>query len=67
MLILGKVAAESGRCEGEGPRGDRFGRGARAGARQIVEGQGGDPRVVDDYGRLPTAPSRSVVKAERAG
>jgi thymidine phosphorylase len=35
--------------------------------RQIVEHQGGDPRVVDDYSRLPAAPERHVVKAPRAG
>jgi pyrimidine-nucleoside phosphorylase len=35
--------------------------------RQIVEGQGGDPRVVDDYGRLPSAPERHVVKATANG
>jgi pyrimidine-nucleoside phosphorylase len=35
--------------------------------RQIVEHQGGDPRVVDDYGRLPSAPDVAVVEAPRAG
>jgi pyrimidine-nucleoside phosphorylase len=35
--------------------------------RQIVERQGGDPRVVDDYGRLPEAPRRTMVQADRAG
>jgi pyrimidine-nucleoside phosphorylase len=35
--------------------------------RQIVEHQGGDPRVIDDYSRLPAAPERHVVKAPRAG
>jgi thymidine phosphorylase len=35
--------------------------------RAIVERQGGDPRVVDDYGRLPSAPERHLVKAEAAG
>jgi thymidine phosphorylase len=35
--------------------------------RQIVERQGGDPRIVDDYGYLPIAPHRTTVKAARGG
>jgi pyrimidine-nucleoside phosphorylase len=35
--------------------------------RRIVEFQGGDPRVTDDYGRLPAAPDRLAVRAPRAG
>jgi pyrimidine-nucleoside phosphorylase len=35
--------------------------------RQIVEQQGGDPRVVDDYSRMPSAPERHVVKAASNG
>src|SRR5262249_11914289 len=35
--------------------------------RTIVEQQGGDPRVVDDYRRLPTAPQRTTITAERSG
>src|SRR5437660_482029 len=35
--------------------------------RVIIERQGGDPRVVDDYRRLPAAPGQHVVKAESAG
>jgi pyrimidine-nucleoside phosphorylase len=35
--------------------------------RAIIERQGGDPRVVDDYGRLPTAPEQQVVRAKSAG
>jgi thymidine phosphorylase len=66
MLVLGGVAAD--RAEGErrarqalasGAGLDRF--------RQIIETQGGDPRVVDDDSRLPSAPERHVVKATRAG
>jgi len=66
MLVLGKVAAEldDARCRiqaairsGDGL--ERF--------RRIVETQGGDPRIVDDYSRLPSAPERDVVKAPRAG
>ncbi len=35
--------------------------------RQIIAQQGGDPRVVDDYARLPAAPQRAVFRAERSG
>jgi pyrimidine-nucleoside phosphorylase len=35
--------------------------------RRIVENQGGDPRVIDDYRRLPSAPDRHAVTAERPG
>jgi pyrimidine-nucleoside phosphorylase len=35
--------------------------------RRIIEHQGGDPGVVDDYGRLPSAPDRHPVTAPRAG
>jgi pyrimidine-nucleoside phosphorylase len=35
--------------------------------RRIVEQQGGDARVVDDSGRLPRAPHRMTVPADRAG
>jgi len=34
---------------------------------QLIERQGGDPRVVDDYSRLPAAPGRAQVVAPRAG
>jgi thymidine phosphorylase len=35
--------------------------------RAIIERQGGDPRVVDDYSRLPKAPKEHVVRAPSAG
>src|SRR5260221_7017051 len=66
MLVLGRVADDF--AEGEmlarkaiasGTGLDRF--------RQIIEIQGGDPRVVDDYARLPHAPERHIVKAARTG
>jgi thymidine phosphorylase len=34
---------------------------------QIIENQGGDPRVVEDYARMPSAPDRLTVPAPRAG
>ena len=35
--------------------------------RAIIERQGGDPRIIDEYARLPEAPERHVVKARSAG
>lgn len=35
--------------------------------RQIVEEQGGDPRIVDEPDRLPSVPNREILKADRAG
>ena len=35
--------------------------------RAIIERQGGDPRVVDDYSLLPKAPNEHVVKAPSGG
>jgi pyrimidine-nucleoside phosphorylase len=66
MLVLGGLASD--RAVGErqaraaiasGAGLDRF--------RQIIEFQGGDPRVVDDYSRLPSVDQRQVIAAERAG
>ena len=35
--------------------------------RDIIRNQGGDPAVVDDYSRLPTAPDRDTLRASRDG
>jgi thymidine phosphorylase len=35
--------------------------------RRIIENQGGDPRVVDDYSRLPSAPDAVTIDATRSG
>jgi thymidine phosphorylase len=66
MLLLGGAAQDRADADrrvraaiASGAGLDRF--------RRIIENQGGDPRVVDDYGRLPSAPSRHVVAASRAG
>ena len=34
---------------------------------QMIEAQGGDPRIVEDYSRLPAAPARTRVSAPRSG
>jgi len=66
MLLVGGAAKDRADAErrvreaiASGAGLDRF--------RQIIENQGGDPKVVDDYGRLPSAPSRYVVSASRRG
>ena len=66
MLLLGKVASDRPDAERQvhaaidsGRALDRF--------RRIIEGQGGDPRVVDDYSILPAAPATHMVTASRAG
>ena len=35
--------------------------------RQIIARQGGDPRVIDDYSRLPSTPDRDAIAAPRTG
>src|SRR4051794_24952449 len=35
--------------------------------REIVSNQGGDPAVIDDYAKLPTAPDRDRISASRDG
>ncbi len=66
MLLLGGVAMDRPDAErrvrhaiASGSALDRF--------RSIVESQGGDPRVVDDYARLPTASGQHHVPADRSG
>jgi pyrimidine-nucleoside phosphorylase len=66
MLVLGKIAHDRSDAE-------RLVRGAIASGagldrfRRIIEMQGGDPHVVDDYRRLPSAPERHLVRASTAG
>jgi pyrimidine-nucleoside phosphorylase len=35
--------------------------------RQMVQQQGGDPRIVDDYSLLPSAPMTTLVRAKQSG
>jgi pyrimidine-nucleoside phosphorylase len=66
MLVLGRVADDL--VDGEQQVRDAIGSGAGLERfRRLVEHQGGDPRVVDDYGRLPAAPGRRVIGAPCAG
>jgi pyrimidine-nucleoside phosphorylase len=66
MLVMARISRDRDEAERKvheaidsGAGLDRF--------RRIIEQQGGDPRVVDDYDRLPSAPERHVVRATRAG
>jgi thymidine phosphorylase len=66
MLLLGGVEVDEQAARGRvqaaidsGQALDRFAR--------MVERQDGDPRIVDDYSRLPMAPDRAHVRASRAG
>jgi pyrimidine-nucleoside phosphorylase len=66
MLMLGGVASDRAAADRQlrdamasGAGLDRF--------RRIVETQGGDPRVVDDVGRLPHVADRHVFAASRSG
>ena len=66
MLVLAAI-------EKEEPSAIRRVRGAIASGagveafRKIIEHQGGDARVVDDYSRLPSTPDESVLQAPRSG
>jgi pyrimidine-nucleoside phosphorylase len=66
MLVLSGVERDLARAT------DRVREALRSGAgveklRAIIRNQGGDPAVIDDYGRLPSAPDRDVVTAPRDG
>jgi pyrimidine-nucleoside phosphorylase len=66
MLVLGRVARDRGEAEQQARGAIRSGAGLDR-FRQIIEGQGGDPKVVDDHARLPHVSDRHVVAADRAG
>jgi pyrimidine-nucleoside phosphorylase len=66
MLVLGRVATDRADADRRVRRAIESGEGLDR-FRRIIEAQGGDPRVVDDYTRLPSAPHRFIVEAPRAG
>jgi pyrimidine-nucleoside phosphorylase len=66
MVHLGGVAATLDQAERQVRDALSSGRGLEK-LRAIIELQGGDPRIVDDYRRLPTAPQRLAIKARRSG
>jgi thymidine phosphorylase len=66
MLVLGGAAASRAdagllfdKAIASGTAVERF--------RRIIEGQGGDAAILDDYGRLPSSPERHIVRASRSG
>jgi pyrimidine-nucleoside phosphorylase len=66
MLVLGRVAVDL--ADGEQQIRDAIASGAGLERfRVLIEHQGGDPRVVDDYGRFPAAPGRHVIGAPCGG
>ncbi len=66
MLVLGRVATDRADARRQVDAAIASGAGLDR-LRRIIENQGGDPRVVDDPSRLPTAPERHLVRAERGG
>jgi pyrimidine-nucleoside phosphorylase len=66
MLRLAGVAPTNADAEARVRGALRSGAGVET-FRRIIERQGGDPRVVDEYDRLPAAPRRHVVAAPRTG
>ena len=66
MLVLGRAAADRGAAETKVRDAIASGAGLER-FRRIIEHQGGDPRIVDDYDRLPKAPGRQIVAAPRSG
>jgi pyrimidine-nucleoside phosphorylase len=66
MVRLGGLAATDAEAEAKVRAALASGAGLER-FRRMVEQQGGDPRIVDDYSRLPTAPHRTAVAADRTG
>lgn len=66
MLIVAGLASSEDEAESRVEQAMSSGAGVEK-FREIVRNQGGDPRVLDDYGRLPSAPDRDYVRASRDG
>jgi pyrimidine-nucleoside phosphorylase len=66
MIALGGLVADEATARAAARRAISSGA-ALERFRRMVEAQGGDPRVVDDPGRLPAAPARCVVAAPADG
>jgi pyrimidine-nucleoside phosphorylase len=66
MLRLGGGATDDHEAESKVRSVLTSGRGLEK-LRAIIAQQGGDPRVADDYSRLPAAPERTVFAAPRSG
>ena len=66
MLIAARLERDEAAAERRVRRAIESGAGLEK-FRAIIEHQGGDPRVVDDYGRLPAAPGRAEITATGGG
>jgi pyrimidine-nucleoside phosphorylase len=66
MLVLAGLAASESDALGAIRKALTSGSGLEA-FRRIIENQHGDPAVIDDYSRLPSAPDEHRVTAPRAG
>jgi pyrimidine-nucleoside phosphorylase len=66
MLLLGRVESDPREAEARVRETIASGSGLER-FRQIIETQGGDPKVVDDYARLPNVRNRHTVTAPRRG
>jgi pyrimidine-nucleoside phosphorylase len=66
MLVVGRVASDRADADRRAREAIASGAGLER-FRQIIETQGGDPRVVDDYSRLPHVDQRHLVTAGRSG
>jgi pyrimidine-nucleoside phosphorylase len=66
MLVLSGLAADDGDAERQVRDALASGAGLEA-FRGIIEEQGGDPRVIDDYTLLPHASGEHTIRAPRAG
>ena len=66
MLLLGRVAKTAREAEAKLSAALRDGSAARS-MERIIAAQGGDPRVVSDTSRLPSAPVTTEVLAARRG
>ena len=66
MLVLARVASDQAAADRAVRQALASGAGLEA-FRRIIERQGGDPAVVDDYSRLPSAPDQHRVAAAGDG
>lgn len=66
MVWLGGLADSLKTAEGQVNQALSSGRGLEL-FRAVIEAQGGDPKIVDDYDRMVPAPQRMMLQAERDG
>jgi pyrimidine-nucleoside phosphorylase len=66
MVWLGRATTSLDEAEAKVADVLRSGRGLEK-FQAIVAQQGGDPRIIDDPSRLPSAPNRDLIRADRTG